>query len=63
MLGLCALALASAGDFNGDGKMDLLVPPIAGAPVLLENETTSQNSYWGYNCAASRAIGMRLAQP
>ncbi|MFL6465521.1 MAG: ASPIC/UnbV domain-containing protein [Bryobacteraceae bacterium] len=47
ILGLCALALASAGDFNGDGKMDLLVLPIAGAPVLLKNETTSQNSWLG----------------
>jgi enediyne biosynthesis protein E4 len=28
-----------AGDFNNDGKIDLLVLPIAGAPVLLENRT------------------------
>jgi len=34
-----------AGDFNNDGKLDLLVLPIAGAPVLLENRTESA-AHW-----------------
>ncbi|MDQ2774407.1 MAG: CRTAC1 family protein [Acidobacteriota bacterium] len=34
-----------AGDFNNDGKIDLLVLPIAGQPLLLENRTES-HSHW-----------------
>jgi hypothetical protein len=35
----------AAGDFNNDGKMDLIVLPIAGTPLLLENRTES-SSHW-----------------
>jgi hypothetical protein len=37
-----------AGDFNNDGKLDLLVLPIAGAPLLLENRTQSQLHWIGF---------------
>ncbi len=33
----------AAADFNNDGKVDLLVLPITGAPVLLKNETAAGN--------------------
>jgi hypothetical protein len=36
-----------AGDFNNDGRVDLLVLPIAGAPVLLENDTRAQSHWLG----------------
>jgi hypothetical protein len=35
----------AAGDFNNDGKIDLVVLPIAGAPVLLENRTP-RKAHW-----------------
>jgi enediyne biosynthesis protein E4 len=35
------------GDFDNDGKMDLLVLPIAGPPVLLKNETANSNNWIG----------------
>jgi hypothetical protein len=35
----------AAGDFNNDGKVDLVVLPIAGEPLLLENRTDS-HSHW-----------------
>jgi hypothetical protein len=34
-----------AGDFNNDGRIDLVVLPIAGSPLLLENKTESQ-AHW-----------------
>ncbi len=34
-----------SGDFNNDGKIDLVVLPIAGAPLLLENKTEA-GSHW-----------------
>ncbi len=37
----------SAGDFNNDGKVDLLVLPIDGSPVLLENRTQSSFHWLG----------------
>lgn len=37
----------SAGDFNNDGRMDLVVLPIAGTPVLLENRTEPQRHWIG----------------
>ena len=36
-----------AGDFNNDGKLDLLVLPIAGSPILLENRTQSSFHWLG----------------
>ena len=38
-----------AGDFNNDGKIDLVVLPIVGAPVLLENRTESQLHWIGFD--------------
>jgi hypothetical protein len=35
-----------AGDFDNDGKMDLLILPIAGQPLLLHNLTSTGNSSW-----------------
>jgi len=34
-----------AGDFNNDGRIDFVVLPIAGTPLLLEN-TTESHSHW-----------------
>lgn len=39
----------AAGDFNNDGKMDLVILPIAGAPVLLENQTGSRLHWAGFD--------------
>jgi hypothetical protein len=45
----------AAGDFNNDGRMDLVVLPIAGAPVLLENETKNDNSWVGLTLRGRRS--------
>lgn len=53
-----------AGDFNNDGKLDLLVLPIAGSPVLLENRTESTAHWIGLDLRAHRlnrdAIGAQV---
>ncbi len=36
-----------AGDFDNDGRVDLLVLPISGTPVLLRNETVNTNAWLG----------------
>ncbi len=36
-----------AGDFDNDGKMDLVVLPIAGSPLLLANRTAGNHSWIG----------------
>ena len=38
----------SAGDFNNDGKVDLVVVPVDGKPLLLENRTQGQQSWVGF---------------
>ncbi len=43
-----------AGDFDNDGKMDLLVLPIAGSPVLLKNETASGNAWAGFTLRGTK---------
>ena len=43
-----------AGDFDNDGKMDLLVLPIAGSPVLLKNETASDNGWVGFTLRGTK---------
>jgi hypothetical protein len=37
-----------AGDFNNDGRIDLVVLPITGTPLLLENKTESQSHWIGF---------------
>ncbi len=53
-----------AGDFDNDGKMDLLILPIAGSPVLLKNETPGGNGWVGFALRGTKcnrdAIGARL---
>ena len=53
-----------AGDFNNDGKIDLLVLPIAGPPLLLENRTEPALHWIGLDLhgrAGNRdAIGARV---
>jgi hypothetical protein len=35
------------GDFNNDGKLDVVVLPISGQPLLLENKTENANNWLG----------------
>ena len=42
-------------DFNNDGKVDLLVLPIEGAPVLLRNDTASTNAWVGFRLRGTRS--------
>ena len=42
-----------AGDFNNDGRIDLLVLPIAGRPLLLENKTESHLHWIGFQLRGS----------
>lgn len=53
------------GDFNNDGRVDLLVLPIAGSPVLLRNDTVNQNQWVGFRLRGTRsnrdAIGATVA--
>ncbi len=52
------------GDFDNDGKIDLLALPIAGSPVLLKNETASGNAWVGFSLRGTKcnrdAIGATL---
>ncbi len=54
----------AVGDFDNDGRMDLLVLPISGAPVLLRNDTANQNAWVGFKLQGTRsnrdAIGATL---
>lgn len=45
----------AAGDFNNDGKLDLVVLPISGQPLLLENETSNANSWIGMRVRGTRS--------
>jgi hypothetical protein len=38
---------AATGDFDNDGRLDLIVLPISGAPLLLHNETGNSNHWIG----------------
>ncbi|MGA8028797.1 MAG: CRTAC1 family protein, partial [Bryobacteraceae bacterium] len=44
-----------AGDFNNDGKVDVVILPIAGSPILLQNETSNQNSWIGLSLRGTRS--------
>lgn len=54
----------AAADFNNDGKLDLLVVPISGNPVLLKNDTLTQNKWLGVSLRGTRsnrdAIGAKM---
>ncbi|MGH9437628.1 MAG: CRTAC1 family protein [Terriglobia bacterium] len=45
----------AVGDFNNDGKMDLVVVPVAGAPVLLRNDTVNTGHWIGLRLAGTRS--------
>ncbi|MBV9938991.1 MAG: CRTAC1 family protein [Acidobacteriaceae bacterium] len=45
----------AAADFNNDGKVDLLVLPIAGLPVLLRNDTLDKNNWLGLQLRGTRS--------
>jgi enediyne biosynthesis protein E4 len=47
----------AAGDFNNDGRMDLLVLPIAGEPVLLQNNTAPSAHWIGLDLRGHRKNG------
>ena len=38
----------ASGDFNNDGRVDLIVLPISGSPVLLENRSETRHSWIGF---------------
>ncbi|HVJ08538.1 MAG TPA: CRTAC1 family protein [Acidisarcina sp.] len=38
---------AALGDFDNDGRMDIVIVPIVGQPVLLQNRTLAENSWVG----------------
>ena len=44
-----------AGDFDNDGRMDLVVLPIAGAPLLLANRTEGGNHWIGLQLRGTRS--------
>jgi hypothetical protein len=45
----------AAADFDNDGKMDLLVLPISGSPVLLKNETANAGAWLGLTLHGSKS--------
>jgi hypothetical protein len=46
-----------AGDLNNDGKVDLLILPVSGAPVLLRNDTVNDNAWVGFRLRGTRSNG------
>ncbi len=44
----------ATGDFNNDGRIDLVVLPIAGQPVLLQNDTSSSSAWVGLQLRGTR---------
>ena len=55
---------AASVDFDNDGKIDLLLLPIDGVPVLLKNDSEGSNSWLGVRLEATRGnregIGARV---
>jgi hypothetical protein len=53
-----------AGDFNNDGKIDLLILPVSGSPILLRNDSPARNHWTGFSLRGTRsnrdAIGARV---
>ena len=54
----------AAADFDNDGKMDLIILPISGNPILLRNDTITQNAWIGLTLRGTRsnrdAIGAKV---
>lgn len=54
----------AAGDFNNDGKLDLIVVPISGSPVLLRNDSPNSGHWIGLKLIGTRsnrgAIGAKV---
>lgn len=44
-----------SGDFDNDGKIDVIVLPIAGQPLLLRNNTATKNSWIGLRLRGTRS--------
>ncbi len=55
---------ASAGDFDNDGRVDIVVLPIGGTPMLLSNRTATRNSWIGFSLIGTHsnrdALGARM---
>lgn len=55
---------AATGDFDNDGRLDGIVLPIAGAPMLLSNRTANTGSWIGFSLTGVRsnrdALGARV---
>ena len=55
---------AATADFDNDGRVDIVVLPISGAPMLLTNRTENRNSWIGFSLAGTRgnrdALGARV---
>ena len=55
---------AAGGDFNNDGKVDIVLLPISGSPVLLTNQTDTKHSWIGLELRGRRsnrdAIGAQV---
>jgi hypothetical protein len=53
-----------AGDFGNNGRMDIVVLPIAGAPLLLSNRTAKSNPWIGFSLRGTSsnrdALGARV---
>jgi enediyne biosynthesis protein E4 len=45
----------AAADFDNDGRVDLVVLPIAGQPLLLQNKTANSNSWVGLRLRGTRS--------
>jgi enediyne biosynthesis protein E4 len=54
----------AAADFDNDGRMDLVILPISGNPILLRNETVTRNAWVGVTLRGTRsnrdAIGAKV---
>ena len=44
-----------AGDFDNDGKVDLVVLPISGKPLLLKNRTADRHSWIGFSLRGTKS--------
>ncbi len=55
---------ACTGDFRNSGRMDMVVLPISGAPMLLSNRTANQNPWIGFSLQGTSsnrdALGARV---